>query len=706
MPSIPFGQTYWAIAVLLLAVIVGLVAIVVTWTFEQRRARLPDSTRHDDLKERIAAAEVLLDQREARLRELDGRIHNRDRMAAEVAALSERLENLRAEMAALAGAEQQIDAMKQRAAEAAAAYATERAKLDEAQAGLTDAETRTRAAQDRLDLLSRQADALDADLQRRRDTLPGEIAALIADVTRLEGGKTAMLDEIAQLKGVRESLHAARDEHAATMAKVAELQARYGELAGTLPAKMKHLVDELARLEGERDALVRKNVDHQATHDRLAADLAEIDSLEARRASLEEVVAQLRSKAGADQSGTRPDDGDLAEVTRDLKELPSCLKVPAAAPRAPQLEQEALHEVSEHLKRIGLTYDRRTLLAFHTALKINDAAQMTVLAGVSGTGKSLLPRRYAEAMGLRFLQIAVEPRWDSPQDLLGFYNYIEKRYRATDLARALVHMDTRDSSTLSDSNHKDEVMLVLLDEMNLARVEYYFSEFLSRLEVRPHWNGSRDLDPPSGAFLPIDIPGRKAPIQLFPSHNVLFAGTMNDDETTQALSDKVLDRSNVMQFAAPDAFKPHGPALEVDPTNRFRSFSEWRKWIQTPDRLHAGEQGKAEQVIKSLAEIMNDCGRPFGHRLNDAVLAYAVNYPRDKGTPLDVPLADQIELRILPKLRGLAIEGHQQHFDKLSALIRDDLGDRSLANYLDGLIVRQRDGTGQFNWRGFNRGPA
>jgi hypothetical protein len=69
------------------------------------------------------------------------------------------------------------------------------------------------------------------------------------------------------------------------------------------------------------------------------------------------------------------------------------------------------------------------------------------LAGVSGTGKSLLPRRYAEAMG--FLQIAVEPRWDSPQDLLGFYNYIEKNYRATDLAR-IINSNSDDDNLRSD----------------------------------------------------------------------------------------------------------------------------------------------------------------------------------------------------------------------------------------------------------------
>jgi AAA domain (dynein-related subfamily) len=366
-----------------------------------------------------------------------------------------------------------------------------------------------------------------------------------------------------------------------------------------------------------------------------------------------------------------------------------------------------LHEVAEHLARLGLHYDRRTLYAFHTALKINDTSQMTVLAGVSGTGKSLLPRRYAEAMGLHFLQIAVEPRWDSPQDLLGFYNYIEKRYRSTELARVLVHMDPFNTSGLSDHLHNDEVMLVLLDEMNLARVEYYFSEFLSRLEVRPRLADAVNAEKRSGACLPIDIPGRtEGPIRLFPSHNVLFAGTMNDDETTQSLSDKVLDRSNVLQFAAPERFSRPVHTTPTAAMARYRSFQAWRRWIRTLDQLPPGDRDKADRVIVSLARIMEDCGRPFGHRLNEAILAYVTNYPRGIGIAVDLPLADQIELRILPKLRGLAIENYQQSFDALAKLIGEELGDRPLAGRLEHLFTEQRQGSGQFNWRGFNRGPG
>ena len=102
---------------------------------------------------------------------------------------------------------------------------------------------------------------------------------------------------------------------------------------------------------------------------------------------------------------------------------------------------------------------------------------------------------------------------------------------------------------------------------------------------------------------------------------------------------------------------------------------------------------------------MDRCGRPFGHRLNEAILAYVVNYPRDKGTPVDVPLADQIELRILPKLRGFAIQDNEQPLTDLSKLISEDLRDPGLARALNDTLDRQRSNN-QFNWRGFNRGQG
>jgi len=515
----------------------------------------------------------------------------------------------------------------------------------------------------------------------------------MAQLAQLRGERNALGQEITQLQIARDSLLAAREEAAALASRMGSLrhdieiakEAREALLSG-------------GELEAARRELAR-------VQDMVAGLKAERASLEqmATKASLEAEIARLRRVAG----GGSGDGADRNTLAADLRLVPSCLSVISDGVRQSNSEIEALDDVSRHLDDLKLRYDQRTLRAFHTALKINEISQMTVLAGVSGTGKSLLPRQYAEAMGLRFLQISVEPRWDSPQDLLGFYNYIEKRYRATDLARALVYMDPYNTSGLSEDNaHADEVMLVLLDEMNLARVEYYFSEFLSRLEVRPRLREAEVAERRSGARLSIDIPDQMdKPIRLFPSHNVLFAGTMNDDESTQSLSDKVLDRSNVMQFAAPDQFAQpiDGQAVTAQGHFRTRSFREWRTWIKSTDQLGSGERAKADRVIVALARIMGECGRPFGHRLNEAILAYVVNYPLAKGFTADYPLVDQIELRILPKLRGLPIEAHEQPLADLSTLIRDELGDRPLARMLDDTVERQRR-NGQFNWRGFNRG--
>jgi uncharacterized coiled-coil DUF342 family protein len=755
MPTIFNGQTAWAVLTIVLAVVLSVVTIVVAWDHARRRARLPDATRYENLREEVAGLEVRLRELQDQLREIDQKIHDRDRLAAEVAALTERRDNLRAELAALAGAEQQIEAMKQRAAEAAGEFAIETGRLDEVKLALQEAATRLTEAQERLDRLQKDADTLEARNRLSRETLPAEIEKLQATLAELAKQKDALDLEISELRGFRESLFAARAETAALAARNEALEARHQELRDTLPGSIGEMMDQLARLRGERDALGQEITQLQmgrealfAAREELAAitarseavnreielarrmrddlldgrDLAdarrelaqvgdEVAAQRATRASLEQMatraaleteIARLRREA----SGTAAGEPDATTIAADLAQLPGCLPAIPFRQHDAQLEDQALCDVEQYLGKLGLKYDRRTLYAFHTALKTNETSQMTVLAGVSGTGKSLLPRRYAEAMGLRFLQISVEPRWDSPQDLLGFYNYIEKRYRATDLARALVHMDPYNTSRLSDGGHEDEMMLVLLDEMNLARVEYYFSEFLSRLEVRPRMKEAESVEGRTGACLSIDIPGRpEEPIRLFPSHNVLFAGTMNDDESTQSLSDKVLDRSNLMQFPAPDGFAQPVEGQALATLDRTRSFREWQKWIKPTDRLVGGDRDKARRVIDSLAKVMDRCGRPFGHRLNEAILAYVVNYPRDKGTPVDVPLADQIEHRILPKLRGLAIQDNEQPLTDLSKLISDDLRDPDLARALNDTLDRQRSNN-QFNWRGFNRGQG
>ncbi|MFM8173574.1 MAG: McrB family protein, partial [Pirellulaceae bacterium] len=233
--------------------------------------------------------------------------------------------------------------------------------------------------------------------------------------------------------------------------------------------------------------------------------------------------------------------------------------------------------------------------AFHTSLKVTDISPLVVLAGISGTGKSELPRRYAESMGMHFLNVAVQPRWDSPQDMFGFFNYLENRYRATELGRALVQMDPfyrEDQRGWSipegwDHSLSSQMLLILLDEMNLARVEYYFSEFLSRLETR-RGTDRNDAESRRKAEIGLEVGSGKSktPImQLFVDRNVLFVGTMNEDETTQALSDKVIDRANVLRFGRPGKVEKASDKGQVESTDSRIPYAVWDSWCRLPDSL-------------------------------------------------------------------------------------------------------------------------
>jgi hypothetical protein len=653
-----------SIGVIAIAAVAGLVGAHLT----RRHERLPDATRYEDVRERRITEERRLDAIREELRLAEQAIQLKDRVTAELAALQRMLEEARLEYANLAPAREEIEDVKREAAEVAGALATKLQEKKIVEEQVAQLESELQDKQRELETIMKGLDRERiASLQEALGNLKAEKASLEAALPQLRAERDSALQRIAEAR-------AAEARRAIIALEIEGLETQHAELA--------QLRDELTKARTE-----------------LHGTKARHDELNQEQIRLEAYVARLRDEA----AGTPTDTSLLLD---DLRQEPACLASPRIIGRAPKDEIEALGTVSKYLKDYGLDYDRRTLNAFHTCLKINDYAQITVLAGVSGTGKSLLPRRYAEAMGIHFHQIAVEPRWDSPQDLLGFYNYIERKYRATDLARLLVHMDPYRTVALPDGSEdsSQHVALVLLDEMNLARVEYYFSEFLSRLEVRPRRNEADEKDRRKNALIPIDIRGYETPVTLFPSHNVLFAGTMNDDESTQALSDKVLDRGNVIQFAAPNKFQQPANRQTPSAMHEALNFKSWSGWVRPSSNLNE----KLEIVdghIERLARIMDGCGKPFGHRLRDAILSYVANHPQSYSDAKDmrIALVDQIELRIFPKLRGIEIAGHDPELDQLASLIRNDLDDAILADRLEDVLARQRSGTGLFVWRGMSR---
>lgn len=560
-----------------------------------------------------------------------------------------------------------------------------------------DAARRNEELQQQKEQLERVVESLEQEKWRKTEEHNRELGRLIASRTSLQDevqeqrhrvdalkAERARLDEAViglraerqQLDGALPAMRAARDEMDERVQRLAHQNRELTNQVEALDHQARRRLDELDGLRKRRSTL----------EDDLAKHREQLNALKSERDGLNQTIAGLRAENTAlersrtvlhqdwEQLLTRVGHTADEERTRDLWQPVFATPSYHTVEEAEELTQ--LQRVQDHLDRKGFRFHERVLYAFHTALKVNDISPLVVLAGISGTGKSELPRRYAEAMGMHFLNIAVQPRWDSPQDMFGFFNYIEGRYRATELGRALVQMDGffREAGRgwyppcdWSEHSLSDQMLLVLLDEMNLARIEYYFSEFLSRLEMRRGIDLSNAMDRRK-AEIPLEV-GRTGDgtsvMHVFVGQNVVFAGTMNEDETTQSLSDKVVDRANVLRFGPPNTLRVDllqtGPNENGQPRSVQRlAYDAWQRWQRDPldpDRgLMPDERQQILSWLDRLNEIMRLIRRPFAYRVSRAIQSYIANFPRVAGRPwLKWAMADQIEQKLLPKFRGLEL---------------------------------------------------
>jgi hypothetical protein len=252
----------------------------------------------------------------------------------------------------------------------------------------------------------------------------------------------------------------------------------------------------------------------------------------------------------------------------------------------------------------------------------------------------------------------------------------------------------------------DQLILVLLDEMNLARIEYYFSELLSRLELRRTIDENDDQERMKVA-VPLEIPRAgadedaeadldKSP-HIYIGRNVLFTGTMNEDESTLSLSDKVLDRSTVLRFGRPKQLKLSQPDLQSIARAEPLDFEAWSSWCALRG---SGLPSEIDKLLNDeLPDVMHELGAPLGHRTAQAIANYIQLYPKLGRHPEKDALADQIEQKVLPKVRGrdnTSIEAPMRRLQKIAR----DLEDMQLAEAINAGLS---ESDGYFVWNGIDR---
>lgn len=547
-------------------------------------------------------------------------------------------------------------------------------ELEQAQREIADAQDTQRAAEAQREKAVSALDAVRAEIDRTRDILDS-----------LERELTPRRSELAALT---QQIEKAQRDLADYETRKNELQAVESRLPD-LRKEFENLQETVAKLKSEAESLDSELIPIRHEHAKLAGEVA---GMEQRRTSLEASIEDLKEIQTA-VGGASPDHDPLEDLWTPYFKVRS-------DSGSQTNERDLLQSCHQALEPAGIRIPRRTLFAFHTALKVQEISPLTVLAGISGTGKSLLPRLYARCMGIHFLNLPVQPGWSSPQDLFGFYNYIEQKFKATPLARAMIQFDqyNRDSWQLGENNPAldDQVLMVLLDEMNLARVEYYFSELLSRLETR------RSIDPSvpterQKVEVPLEIghgSRGRAGLSIYPGDNVLFAGTMNEDESTMSLSDKVLDRATVLRFGRPAQIRAEAPDVSSIHEADKLALSTWRQWMTRSEI-----QPTVRNALHNLEEVMFLAGSPYGHRVAQGMLSYVASYPDDSVAGQRHALADQVEQKVLPKLRGRELHNIEPALSRLEDILKE-LSDGELIKALQ----QGRDATeGTFMWTGIDR---
>ena len=314
--------------------------------------------------------------------------------------------------------------------------------------------------------------------------------------------------------------------------------------------------------------------------------------------------------------------------------------------------------------------------------------EFTILSGPSGTGKTSIVTAFAKAIGGEAKIIPVKPSWTDTEDLLGFYNPIEKSYVATPFLDALVEA----------KENQNKLYLICLDEMNLAHVEYYFAEFLSKMEINKNKKSIDlyskhiynemleeivyDMNSMTGnTIIPqsedvigwckkeiekwcdenkkeytkkmIDIRKKIRFIERYPSefqisNNVRFIGTMNVDQTTKNISPKVIDRSFVIELLNYNTFNSNVDMEDVE---------EEQKYIKSDSFAFINNDldDRSREIIEEIMEIneeyLYDLGANFNNRTKNHIQRYLsclLNY----NFSIDQKhiISDLVYLKLLPRI--------------------------------------------------------
>lgn len=304
----------------------------------------------------------------------------------------------------------------------------------------------------------------------------------------------------------------------------------------------------------------------------------------------------------------------------------------------------------------GLIFSKELIANFLLALQTK---RFVVLSGISGTGKTQLAIAVAEYLHDAnddfpgCIIVAVRPDWTDNRGLLGYFNPLTDEYVSTTFLDALLRADGEVERARVDGDVARPIVVVL-DEMNLARVEYYFADFLSAMESGDEIQLHNQPEDEAGG-----VPGRM-PIP----ENLFFVGTVNVDETTYAFSPKVLDRAFAIELNRVDLESLEDPTLALGEAVSLDAWPGVLELGPKPSiedwRSVAGDGlGKACLAhVNSFHSVLKKTNRHFGYRVALEIARFVLLARRNSTDESAVLWATDVAIlqKVLPKLAGTSSE--------------------------------------------------
>lgn len=321
--------------------------------------------------------------------------------------------------------------------------------------------------------------------------------------------------------------------------------------------------------------------------------------------------------------------------------------------------------------KLKLYYSAADIREFIAGLSVS---HILILQGMSGTGKTSLAFAFGEFIGNSSTIIPVQPMWKERTDLLGYYNEFTKRFNETPLLQKMY-----------EAIDRPEIYITVLDEMNIARVEYYFAEFLSLLEIPDP--GSRYLDVVSDIWA--NDPKKLKQGRLRLPENMWFIGTANNDDSTFAISDKVYDRAMVLNLnQRSERFSVEGGENERQISITAEQFAEMVKDVQE----HYEITTRNERRLKVLDEyLIEKFGITFGNRIMRQIRNYLAVYVSCGGEELEA-LDDILCKKVLRKLESQNAAYVRSGSEDLCRFIDDLFGEGRMEHCLRYIHRLERNG--------------